>query len=66
MSNAVTHCVQTLMMPTSMSNSTNNTMLPEDIAKAIDASFGNFTAFSKNMTDTALGVFGSGWAWYVR
>ncbi|BDA46805.1 Superoxide dismutase [Mn] [Coccomyxa sp. Obi] len=54
---------KTLMMPTAMTNSTNNTMLPEDIAKAIDASFGNFTAFSKNMTDTAMGVFGSGWAW---
>lgn len=51
------------MMPTEMTNSTNNTMLPADIAESINNSFGNFSAFKKNMTETALGVFGSGWAW---
>jgi len=34
-----------------------------ELAKAIDASFGSFTAFAEQWTKAALGVFGSGWAW---
>ncbi len=36
------------------------------LAKAIDASFGNFDAFQKRFADAAAGHFGSGWAWLVR
>ncbi|MGO9585874.1 MAG: superoxide dismutase [Limisphaerales bacterium] len=36
-----------------------------DLAKAMNANFGSFTAFKDNFTKTALGQFGSGWAWLV-
>ena len=36
-----------------------------DLAKAIDASFGNFGAFKDSLSKAALGQFGSGWAWLV-
>ncbi|HAO79204.1 MAG TPA: superoxide dismutase [Verrucomicrobia subdivision 3 bacterium] len=36
-----------------------------DLAKAIDADFGSFSTFKDNFTKTALGQFGSGWAWLV-
>jgi Fe-Mn family superoxide dismutase len=36
-----------------------------DLAKAIDASFGNFGAFKEQFTKAAMSQFGSGWAWLV-
>lgn len=35
------------------------------LASAIDNAFGNFSAFKEQWTKTALGQFGSGWAWLV-
>lgn len=35
----------------------------EELAKAIDASFGNFGNFREAFTKAALSVFGSGWVW---
>lgn len=34
-----------------------------ELGKAIDQSFGSFSAFSDQLTKAALGQFGSGWAW---
>src|SRR5438105_10016047 len=34
-----------------------------ELAKAIDASFSSFDGFQKKFTETAIGRFGSGWAW---
>ena len=36
-----------------------------ELAKAIEASFGNFTDFKTRFTEAATKVFGSGWAWLV-
>jgi Fe-Mn family superoxide dismutase len=36
-----------------------------DLAKAIDASFGNFGAFKEQFTKAAMSQFGSDWAWLV-
>jgi Fe-Mn family superoxide dismutase len=36
-----------------------------ELAKAIEASFGNFTDFKTKFTEAATKVFGSGWAWLV-
>ncbi len=36
-----------------------------DLAKAIDAAFGSFDDFKKELTAAAVGQFGSGWAWLV-
>src|SRR4051812_31697712 len=36
-----------------------------DLAKAIDASFGNIDGFKKEFLAAAAGQFGSGWAWLV-
>jgi Fe-Mn family superoxide dismutase len=33
------------------------------LAKAIDADLGGYASFQKSLTDAALKVFGSGWAW---
>ena len=35
------------------------------LAKAIDTNFGSFGAFKESLSKTALGQFGSGWAWLV-
>jgi Fe-Mn family superoxide dismutase len=36
-----------------------------DLAKAIDTSFGSFSAFQEKLSEAATKVFGSGWAWLV-
>ncbi|MGE0786726.1 MAG: superoxide dismutase [Sandaracinaceae bacterium] len=36
------------------------------IAKAIDASFGNFAAFKEKFSAVAGGHFASGWAWVIK
>ena len=51
---------QTLMAPTAMSNMSMNDMVPQPLAGAINASFGNYTAFKMKMNEAGLGVFGSG------
>ena len=37
-----------------------------NIANAIKESFGSYEAFRKEMTEAAIGQFGSGWAWLVK
>jgi Fe-Mn family superoxide dismutase len=37
-----------------------------ELAKAIDAKFGTLSAFQDKLTDAAMHVFGSGWAWLVK
>jgi Fe-Mn family superoxide dismutase len=37
-----------------------------ELAKAIDAKFGSLSSFQEALTKSALGVFGSGWAWLVK
>ncbi|NWG08541.1 MAG: superoxide dismutase [Chloroflexi bacterium] len=37
-----------------------------ELAKAIDTSFGSFDAFKDEFTKSAVGRFGSGWAWLVK
>ncbi|MCB1554228.1 MAG: superoxide dismutase [Fe] [Xanthomonadales bacterium] len=36
------------------------------LADAINAAFGSFAAFKEEFTKTAVGTFGSGWAWLVQ
>jgi Fe-Mn family superoxide dismutase len=36
------------------------------LAEAIQLSFGSFAAFKEKFTATAVGTFGSGWAWLVK
>lgn len=36
------------------------------LAEAIDAAFGSFDAFKAEFSKTAIGTFGSGWAWLVQ
>lgn len=36
------------------------------LAAAIDKTFGSFDEFKKRFTQTAVGTFGSGWAWLVK
>jgi Fe-Mn family superoxide dismutase len=36
-----------------------------ELAKAIDANFGSFSAFKEGFSKAGMGQFGSGWAWLV-
>jgi Fe-Mn family superoxide dismutase len=36
------------------------------LADAINTAFGSFAAFKEQFTKTAIGTFGSGWAWLVQ
>jgi len=36
------------------------------LAQALEKAFGSFAAFQEQFTKTAIGTFGSGWAWLVR
>lgn len=36
------------------------------LGEAIDKAFGSFAAFKDEFTKTAIGTFGSGWAWLVQ
>ncbi|NLT19575.1 MAG: superoxide dismutase [Fe], partial [Syntrophomonadaceae bacterium] len=36
------------------------------LAEAINQTFGSFVAFKDKFTQTAVGTFGSGWAWLVK
>ena len=36
------------------------------LAEAIDQEFGSFAAFKEKFSQTAVGTFGSGWAWLVK
>ena len=36
-----------------------------DLGKAIDSSFGSFSAFKEGLSKAGMGQFGSGWAWLV-
>ena len=37
-----------------------------ELAKAIDSAFGSFDAFKDEFSKSAMGRFGSGWAWLVK
>ena len=37
-----------------------------ELAEAINANFGSFASFKEEFTKTAIGTFGSGWAWLVK
>ncbi len=37
-----------------------------ELAQAIDQAFGSFDAFKEAFSTTAVGTFGSGWAWLVK
>jgi Fe-Mn family superoxide dismutase len=36
------------------------------LAKEIDQTFGSYDKWKEEMTKTAMGIFGSGWAWFAR
>ena len=36
------------------------------MAKEIDATFGSYEKWKEEMTKCAMGIFGSGWAWFGR
>ncbi|MGD2057033.1 MAG: Fe-Mn family superoxide dismutase, partial [Gammaproteobacteria bacterium] len=36
------------------------------LARAMEAAFGNFTAFKQRFSEAAAGNFGSGWTWLAR
>ena len=38
----------------------------DKLAREIDQTFGNYDKWKEEMTKTAMGIFGSGWAWFAR
>lgn len=54
------HAAQTLQAATAETNMSMNSAVPQPLAGAINASFGNYTAFRMKMTAEGMGVFGSG------
>lgn len=38
----------------------------ENLGRALDETFGDFESFKTKFTETATGIFGSGWAWLVK
>jgi len=61
------HVNHSFLWQTLGKNASGSTVEPKaELAKAIDAGFGSFSAFQDQLTKAALGVFGSGWAWLVK
>ncbi len=50
----------TIMTPSIRGNPT------EELAEAIDSTFGSLNDFKQQFADAAVGRFGSGWAWLVK
>lgn len=57
------HALYFKTMATPGSAATQDKSVSAPLAAAIKKSFGGLPGLKKNMTDTAMGVFGSGWAW---
>lgn len=64
--NAGGHANHAMYWQTMQANPNSEKRLPSGILlRQIQKDFGDFEAFKKKFTETALGHFGSGWAWLV-